>query len=60
MERANQKDAGKKVEEIEKISETENSEIEESTEESVEPAKKNKKKEAPVNGSFRFNQKNKS
>ena len=59
MARANQKDADKKVEEIEKISETENVEIEESTEESVEPAEKNKE-ENPVNGSFRFNQKNKS
>lgn len=40
MAKANQKQAEKKGEEIEKISETENVEIEESTEESVEPAKK--------------------
>lgn len=59
MARAKDKDAEKKAEEIEKISETENVEIEESSEESIEPAKKNKE-EAPVNGSFRFNQKNKS
>lgn len=59
MARAKDKDAEKKAEEIEKISETENLEIEESSEESIEPAKNNKE-EAPVNGSFRFNQKNKS
>lgn len=43
MTKANQKEAEKKVKEIEGISETEIVKIEESTEESVEPAKKNKK-----------------
>lgn len=43
MTKTGQKEAEKKVKEIEKISETEIVKIEESTEESVEPAKKNKK-----------------
>lgn len=43
MTKTGQKEAEKKVKEIEGISETEIVKIEESTEESVEPAKKNKK-----------------
>ena len=47
MTKTSQKEAEKKGEEIEKISETENVEIEESKEESVKPAK-NKEKKAEV------------
>ena len=65
MKENNQEQAEKKDEENKIISESSviDKSKEESTDELAKPAKpaKNKeKKEAPVNGSFRFNQKNKS